>query len=533
MDSNGREYSEHFAGFIASHQEIQVPLTQLHHLHSRYLQLNKSFLEETRELENRYLVEYGRVFAERQAIIDPGRTKVPHGIPEFWLVAMKNNSTIADAIQPRDEEVLKFLKDVRVETLGKVQGFRLVFEFDENNFFTNKTLTKTFKYGYENDYTGDLKQERATGCEIDWNRGKELTAPIESELDGGGETESFFTFFNTSTNEKTNKRKESGESDDEDESDWALDSDFELGEEFNDTLVPHALYWYTGEARWYESDDDDVEDDEEGGDVDGEDGEDEEDEEDEGDESEEEMPVSRQATSVPGPSAQGSTVGQAPVSPSAIEYQNIEKEKALRRELAEKEKALGKEHADTLTSVYDLARVLRDLGKCKEGEKMSRRALEGREKALGKVHYQTLISVNALALVLERQGKFKEAEEMSQRYLEGMEKLEGKEHYRTLMAVSNLALMLWHQGKSEAAEELHRRALEGREKALGKEHVDTLTSVSHMALALRDQGRYEEAEQMGLRAVKGREKTLGREHPDTQESVNNLEWLQRRQGKLR
>ena len=73
---------------------------------------------------------------------------------------------------------------------------------------------------------------------------------------------------------------------------------------------------------------------------------------------------------------------------------------------------------------------------------MNRRALEGREKALGKEHPNTLTSVSNLASVLRYQGKYEEVEEMNRRALEGKEKALGKEHPNTLTSVSNLALVL-------------------------------------------------------------------------------------------
>ena len=170
-----------------------------------------------------------------------------------------------------------------------------------------------------------------------------------------------------------------------------------------------------------------------------------------------------------------------------------EAKKPLLQVMEGREKALGKEHPDALTSVSNLAAVLRYQGKYQVAEEMNRRALEGREKALGKQHPSTLTSMSNLAAVLQYQGKCEAAEEMKRRVLEGREKALGKEHPDTLTSVSNLALVLRHQGKYKAAEEINRRALEGREKALGKEHPSTLTSVSDLALVLRRQGKYEAA----------------------------------------
>ncbi|KAF2175506.1 TPR-like protein [Zopfia rhizophila CBS 207.26] len=200
-------------------------------------------------------------------------------------------------------------------------------------------------------------------------------------------------------------------------------------------------------------------------------------------------------------------------------------EEMNRRALEGYEKALGKEHPSTLTSVSNLALVLQYQGKYEAAEEMNRRALEGREKALGKEHPDTIKAAGNLSGVLERLSRYEEAEAMIWRALRGHEKALGKEHPDTLTSMGKLAEVLQYQGKYEAAEEMNRRALEGREKALGKEHPSTLTSVSNLAGVLQYQGKYEAAEEMNRRALEGREKALGKEHPDTLTSVYCLAFL--------
>ncbi|CAG8759102.1 18609_t:CDS:1, partial [Racocetra fulgida] len=76
------------------------------------------------------------------------------GIPEFWLTAMKNLVTISDNITERDEEALKHLNDIRISYLEN-PGFQLEFEFEENKFFSNTLLVKTYYYQEEPGYGGD------------------------------------------------------------------------------------------------------------------------------------------------------------------------------------------------------------------------------------------------------------------------------------------------------------------------------------------------------------------------------------------
>ncbi|CUS07621.1 unnamed protein product, partial [Tuber aestivum] len=83
-----------------------------------------------------------------------------------------------------------------------------------------------------------------------------------------------------------------------------------------------------------------------------------------------------------------------------------------RHALEGREKTLGPDHPHTLTSVSNLAAVLRCQGKYSESEMIDRRALEGSEKILGPNHPDTLTHVGNLALVLQSQGKYNESEAM-------------------------------------------------------------------------------------------------------------------------
>jgi nucleosome assembly protein 1-like 1 len=102
------------------------------------------------------------------------------GIPEFWLSAMKNQVSLAEMITDKDEGALKYLTDIRMEYLDR-PGFRLIFEFAENEYFSNKIITKAYFYRDENGYGGDFIYDHAEGDKIEWKPGKDLTVRIESK----------------------------------------------------------------------------------------------------------------------------------------------------------------------------------------------------------------------------------------------------------------------------------------------------------------------------------------------------------------
>ncbi|RYO98485.1 hypothetical protein DL764_007081 [Monosporascus ibericus] len=180
------------------------------------------------------------------------------GIPEFWLSAMKNQISLAEMITDRDEGALRYLTDIRMEYLDK-PGFRLLFDFAENEYFTNKTITKTYYYQNESGYGGDFIYDHAEGDKINWKEGKDLTVRVESKKQRNKNTkqtrivkktvptESFFNFFSP-----PKAPTEDDEDDAASDIEERLELDYQLGEDIKEKLIPRAVDWFTGEALAFE-----------------------------------------------------------------------------------------------------------------------------------------------------------------------------------------------------------------------------------------------------------------------------------------
>lgn len=301
-----------------------------------HAKLEAEFQEEVLQLEKKYLQKFTPLYQRRSAIVngavepteeeveageaeladdDDEPKKEPEektepsaeeanvsGIPEFWLSAMKNQVSLVEMITERDEEALKHLTDIRMEYLDR-PGFRLIFEFSENEFFTNKTISKTYYYQEESGYGGDFIYDHAEGDKIDWKADKNLTVRVESKkqrnrstfirnleskfivltcLNPGTKqtrvvkvtvpTESFFNFFSPP---KPPVEEDDATSDIEER----LELDYQLGEDIKEKLIPRAIDWFTGEALQFEELGEEMEDDEEF-DFDDEDDEDDDDDDD-------------------------------------------------------------------------------------------------------------------------------------------------------------------------------------------------------------------------------------------------------------
>lgn len=201
------------SGYIESlPSSVRRRVAGLKGVQKEHSKLEVEFQEEVLNLEKKYFAKFTPLYEKRTKIVngvaepteqevkageqDEGgnedeATKVDSsddgkktddltGIPEFWLSAMKNQVSLAELITDRDDAALKVLTDIRMEYLDK-PGFRLIFEFGENEFFSNKAITKTYYYQEESGYGGDFIYDHADGDKIDWKAGKDLTVRIESK----------------------------------------------------------------------------------------------------------------------------------------------------------------------------------------------------------------------------------------------------------------------------------------------------------------------------------------------------------------
>lgn len=326
------------SGYIESlPTQVKKRVAGLKGIQKEHSKLEAEFQEEVLQLEKKYFAKFTPLYEKRAAVVngttEPTEQEIEageeddeededeettgaadkaekpaesneavKGIPEFWLSAMKNQISLAEMITDRDEGALKHLTDIRMEYLDK-PGFRLIFEFDENEYFTNKTVTKTYFYQNESGYGGDFIYDHAEGDKINWKEGKDLTVRVEQKKQRNKSkplsspvppviacwtraadrvktdtkqtrivkktvpTESFFNFF--SPPNAPSEEDDDAASDIEER----LELDYQLGEDIKEKLIPRAIDWFTGEALAFEEmdeedfDEEDFEDDDDEDDL--------------------------------------------------------------------------------------------------------------------------------------------------------------------------------------------------------------------------------------------------------------------------
>ncbi|CAN1291006.1 Nucleosome assembly protein 1;2 [Linum perenne] len=289
--------------------KVRQRVERLRGIQSQHDELEAKFFEERAALEAKYQKLYQPLYNQRYEIVN-GVSEVEvspeegdkdeetevllaeKGVPEFWLLAMKNNEVIAEEITERDEGALKFLKDIKWSRVEEPKGFKLEFFFDTNLYFKNNVLTKTYHMIDEDDPI----LEKATGTEIEWYQGKCLTQKIMKKKPKKGsknakpitKTEDCESFFNFFSPPQVPEDDEELDEDTAEELQNQMEQDYDIGSTIRDKIIPHAVSWYTGEA--VEADDDGLElddDEDEDEDVDEDDDEDEDDDDDDDDDDDE------------------------------------------------------------------------------------------------------------------------------------------------------------------------------------------------------------------------------------------------------
>nr|GMD30484.1 nucleosome assembly protein 1;4-like isoform X1 [Ipomoea batatas] len=139
---------------------VRKRVEALKEIQSQHNDLEVKFFEERAALEAKYHKLYEPLYTKRyeivngvvevegvsEASVDKGDDKGTEekGVPNFWLNAMKMNEILAEEISDRDEEALKYLKDIKWCRVDDPKGFKLEFFFDTNPFFKNTILVKTY-----------------------------------------------------------------------------------------------------------------------------------------------------------------------------------------------------------------------------------------------------------------------------------------------------------------------------------------------------------------------------------------------------
>ena len=224
----------------ASRSDQKPTLTQILDLQAQRNDLYEHYLAELRSLQAKYEEQYLPLYVQR--------TELTAGLEGFWLAALKFNSMVAAYISERDEDLLKYLTDIKCTREPSSDSFTISFVFGENPFIANPILEKTYTLSY------DSVLEKATSTEIQWleenltqrqaprkqvNRLTKKTRVVQKAVN----CSSFFTFFRGIGMPPAQELGEM-EASAQDALAAAIQEDYDLACEIRDEVIPNGVYGY-------------------------------------------------------------------------------------------------------------------------------------------------------------------------------------------------------------------------------------------------------------------------------------------------
>jgi hypothetical protein len=147
---------------------------------------------------------------------------------------------------------------------------------------------------------------------------------------------------------------------------------------------------------------------------------------------------------------------------------------------------------------FNLAIILRDLGRYEDARVLDEEVLRGQEALLGPDHQHTLQTRSNLAADLRALGDYREALKYDLETYQSWEENSGfgDEYYGMLNAANNLALSYVLNGNYRLALRYDQLTLERRLRTYARSHPRTLNSGSAVGRDLLEGGRYQDALRM-------------------------------------
>jgi CO dehydrogenase nickel-insertion accessory protein CooC1 len=154
---------------------------------------------------------------------------------------------------------------------------------------------------------------------------------------------------------------------------------------------------------------------------------------------------------------------------------------------------LGPDHQQTLHLQFQVANVLRSLGRFSEARDLDTYVVERQRAVLGADHPYALMTAGGLAADLRALGYFREALASDRQTYESFKEQFGADYERTLMAAHNLASSMRLVGNCYEARQLDQETHDRRQIVLPPDHPYTLSSAASLALDLRAAGAFRES----------------------------------------
>lgn len=241
--------------------EQKETLKKLKLYQKEYYDYESKFEYELYVLRQKYQDIYNPIYEKRrEALVGKGDAKIgTPNLPEFWLRALRNNSTVNHVIEEHDEEVLSYLNDIKCEYIKKnkenKEGFILSFHFAPNPFFSNEVLTKTYHMKCV-DCVNEPVLLHTEACTINWYENKSVLKKNvikkhnKNSKDGKAvqqtvNRDSFFHFFTSHKVPSSNVIKQLNKHEVA-QLEMIIEGDYEVALTIKERIIPYAVDYYLG-----------------------------------------------------------------------------------------------------------------------------------------------------------------------------------------------------------------------------------------------------------------------------------------------
>ncbi|KAK7860889.1 nap1-related protein 2 [Quercus suber] len=135
-------------------------------------------LEKVNEEAGDKVLEIEQIYNEIRRPVYNTRNEIIKTIPDFWLTAFLSHPALCDLLNDEDQKIFKYLDSLDVEDFKDVKsGYSITFNFNENPYFEDPKLTKTFIFFGE----GTTK---ITGTTIKWKEDTGASNGVNHEEKG-------------------------------------------------------------------------------------------------------------------------------------------------------------------------------------------------------------------------------------------------------------------------------------------------------------------------------------------------------------
>jgi len=201
------------------------------------------------------------------------------------------------------------------------------------------------------------------------------------------------------------------------------------------------------------------------------------------------------------------------------------------RALALRQAYLAADHADTATSLHDLASLHQEQGRYREAEPRYAAALAMRRRVLGPDHpdvAETLGLYGVLVLRMHRDDRT--AETLLREAVEIRRRAFGGSDPRVASTLNTLAAVYDFRGDYDTTERLLREALAIQRRHLGPSHPDSRATLNNLGTTLTFKGDFHAAEATMKETLDLNRRVVGPAHPSVAGNLNNLAAIFERSG---